>query len=159
MWKFLLGGIAVTVSTAIGRAAVGKFGRRYSFFSEMKRLNGELIRNLSFRMLPVTEILSDARQRYPSVKDTLDALLFSTENDCVFVFRNADLNEEERSFAEEYFRRAGGGNRESEKGFLEEYAEYFARKEKECAAEKKRYSALGGKLGFLAGVAVMILIL
>ena len=116
MWKIFFCGVAVALSTALGRASVGKYGRRYSFFSEMKRFNE-------------------------------------------FTAENGDLTEEEIRIANEYFGKVGKNSLQGEKNLLEEYSVYFGQKAAACAEEKKRYSSLGGKLGFLAGVAATIVIL
>ncbi len=159
MWEIFFCGVAVVLSTVLGRAAVGKYGRRYSFFSELKRFNEEFSRNLSFRRKPLTEFVRESLSSYPALKETLRLWAISLENDLPFTAENGDLTEEEIRIANEYFGKAGKNSLQGEKDLLEEYSVYFGQKAAACAEEKKRYSSLGGKLGFLAGMAATIVIL
>ena len=68
------------------------------------------------------------------------------------------LNEDERKFVSDYFRMIGKSDASSQKTYLTAMRGEINEKKRESAEEYKKYFSLYMKLGFLAGLILVVLI-
>ena len=152
--KVLLACLAVTFSTGIGYVAANKYRCRYAFYRQFQDFNARYVSELEYARKPLPVFLSE----YPAsgdFKKTLEEWTRRHAADSLPDF----LTKEEKAECADYFAMLGRGDAAAQR-------EYFSARrkpleERSAASEKesKARNALYLKLGLLAGLAFVILIL
>lgn len=150
--KLLIAGLIIALSTLLGYVAAGRFRARGKFFAQMCAFNERFVNELSYGRKPLSEIAADQ----PS--GDFGKLLSEAAAFRVPDVRQAYLTKEEKQDVTDYFSLLGRGDSYSQIGFFT--AKKTALSEKKAAAEKEAASrsSLYLKLGLLAGLALVILI-
>lgn len=154
MWlKILLSLVIISVATACGYLAGNKYRARKKYFAQLSAFNERYLNELNYARKPLGAFLKEFEYSGDFSK-SLKTLAEARKANVAFSY----LTKEEQAACADYFAMLGKGDSFSQKS-------YFASKkagieEKRAASEKdaKSKSALYIKLGVLAGLAVVILI-
>ena len=160
MIKFVVGIVVVLFATYCGRALANKYKVRKMLYADMYAFNVRLLEEIAYGKRP----LEDFCQKYATgatfgllLKDLLQhrALRKTLEVDMgEYTF----LAEDEKRFIQEYFSAIGRADSYSQKAYFAQAANRLqslkAKGEEECKSRTDLYT----KLGFLAGLAVLIIV-
>ncbi len=154
LWlKFILGGLIIVFCTLLGWFAAGKYRARKSFFSQLFCLNERYLAELKFTRKPLLQFLSEMRFTGDFEK-TISGFTKTRAVKVEFGY----LTQTEKEFVAEYLSMLGKGDSHSQSGFFSAQAEELTAKKDACAKEAKSREELYLKLGLLAGLAFVILI-
>ncbi|MBQ8374636.1 MAG: stage III sporulation protein AB [Clostridia bacterium] len=164
MLKFLTGVAIVIFTTFCGRLLSKKYRTRKQFFTQMQEFNQRFLTEISYYRRPLEEFC--ARFSYRGEFQELLEGFFKLQKQGD-VFKNAAaldlssygfLSEEERAFVGDYFLTIGRGDSASQKAYFSSSAGVLAEYKTKSEEESKKYGDLYTKLGFLAGLAVLIIL-
>ena len=160
MIKFFCGILIVCITTYIGNLFARKYKKRISFFTQMSEFNTKFLTEITYYKRPLSEFIVSCKTS-GAWGQVLNLFIKNNKNsnkihaslkECIF------LKKEEIDFVEEYMSFLGKGDSTSQNA-------YFLSKGKEIEIlkntsidENKRYSDLYWKLGFLLGLAILVLI-
>ena len=154
LWlKFLLAVCIVAFGIGMGYFAAGKFRNRARFYSQWFEFNERYLTELDYARKPLSVLLKTYRGGgdFQKILDN-----FSSERK-IRVKLNY-LTEEERRECEEYFSMLGRGDARSQHDFFGIRRSTLVEKKGICAKQAKEKGELYLKLGLLAGLAFVILI-
>lgn len=151
MWaKLLLCAVIIAFCTFLGYLAASKFRARKKFFAQMSSFNDVYLNELTYMRRTLKELIGEIREN----GDFFDLLKD----------RNAEvklhyLSEEEKKECGDYLKMLGAGDSSSQKNYFS--AKKTALGEKKAKSEKDaaERGSLYLKLGLLAGLAFVILII
>ena len=165
MAKFLIGIAIVAFTSFCGFTLAKKYRIRKNFFTQFYEFNGRFLSEVAYFKRPLAEICS--RFVYRGDFDLLLKSFFKKQKEYgerMGAASTLDLREysfltaDEQAFVGDYFLTIGRGDSISQKAYFssakEKLADYKQKSEVEC----KKYGDLYLKLGFLCGLAVLILI-
>ena len=162
--KIILGIAIVCFTSYCGCFMAKKYRIRKRFFLQFYEFNERFINEITYYRRPIGEFIKNATYKgeFKSLIEVFFARLSvdSTKNVGVAPFlKEYDfLKADERSFLEDYFSMLGKGDSFSQKeyfsGARKTLSEWKAQSEKDCASRENLYL----KLGFLLGLAILILI-
>ncbi len=155
MWiKFLLSGLIIAFCILLGYLAANKYRARKKFFAQFEAFNLRYLNELSYARKPLSEFLEGYEYSGDFAK-TVSSFSQKREAGCNHSF----LTKEEKGECADYFSMLGKGDSSSQSVYFASKKAYLAEKkgtaEKECKARASLYL----KLGLLAGLAVVILII
>lgn len=162
MEKFLLGLVVVAFTSLCGYVFAGKYRRKKSFFYQLFEFNERFLGEISYAKRPIVEFA----RRY-SYTDEFEELLEAFEKELqseeeFFLEETIEdfsfLNDDEKIAISDYFRTIGRGDSSSQKAYFTTMKAQLGEYKKNSAQACGRYGDLYVKLGFLFGLAVMILI-
>ena len=165
MVKVVLGVVIVCITTFSGRLLAGKYRRRKDFFVQMSEFNNRFLTEVSYTKRPLLEFFESfsyhgefqelleevisAKQKNMVMKGSSQGIDFSP-----FSFLTAD----EKALIGDYFLTIGKGDSSSQKTYFSGMKEQLTSLRKRCEEEGKKYGELYIKLGFLFGLAILVLI-
>lgn len=153
MWlKFVLAGLVIAFCTLLGYFAAGKYRARRSFFSQWSDLNEKYLSELKYRRAPLPEFLKECKLTGEFLKAAENSLKGKGGLKASF------LTEEEKKDALVYFGQLGRGDSRSQLGFFEGKRALLLTKNEGAEKDAKERGELYLKLGLLAGLAFVILI-
>ncbi len=153
MWlKFVLAGLVIAFCTLLGYFAAGKYRARRSFFAQWSDLNEKYLSELKYRRAPLPEFLKECKLTGEFGKAAESSLKGNGELKAAF------LTEEEKKDALVYFGQLGRGDSRSQLGFFEGKRALLLTKKEGAEKDAKERGELYLKLGLLAGLAFVILI-
>ena len=153
MWlKFCLAGLVIAFCTLLGYFAAGKYRARRSFFTQWSDFNENYLAELKYRRAPLPEFLKECKLTGEFGKAAQKALGGKEELSASF------LTEEEKKDALVYFAQLGRGDSRSQLGFFEGKRAPLLVKKEGAEKDAKERGELYLKLGLLAGLAFVILI-
>ncbi len=158
MIKVIIGIIITALSTFIGKKYTDRYLRRFSFFKAVGDFNSDLIRDLKFKKDGLV---------YALEKEYLCSDFNSFAKKYAKAIKSGDempelpdyLTVAEKNDLKDYFCKLGKYSATSEADYLSVMREEISKKCEELDAESKKNSKLGGKLGFILGVAVFVIII
>ena len=154
MWlKALIAGLIIAFCTFLGYLAAGKYRARRSFFSQLAVFNERYLSELSYRRRPIGEFL--AAYRYTGEFGKTVASLGSGKSEEP---KSSIFTAEERKFCSDYLDMIGKGDAHSQSGFCTAQKPMIEAKKAESEKEAKTRGELYLKLGLIAGLAFVILI-
>lgn len=154
LWlKFLLSGLVIAFCTLLGWFASGKYRARRSFFSQLCSLNEKYLAELKFARKPLTRFLSELLLTGDFKKST-EEFIAGRSVKLEFSY----LKEEEKALISEYFSMLGKGDSRSQSGYFSSKSGELSEKKTQAEKDAKSYGELYLKLGLLAGLAFVILI-
>ena len=154
LWiKFITGAFVVAFCVFLGYLAGAKHRNRKKFFAQLVLFNERYLTELSYARKPLSTFLRE----YPYSGDFGKAVNAFAEHR-VTEPKLSYLTKEEKKMCADYFGMLGKGDAVSQKGYYS--AQKGELEEKKAASEKeaKKRSELYLKLGLLAGLAFVILI-
>lgn len=155
MWlKLLLCAAIVAFCVGIGYLAGEKYRSRKKFYARFLSFHERYLNELTYARTPLAEFLA-AEDLNGDFGKLLNAVRCHETPNAEFSY----LTAEERKGCAEYFSMLGKGDSASQRGYFgSKTAELFDKKTK-AEEEAKRRGELALKLGLLAGLAVVILII
>ena len=154
LWiKFVLGGLIIAFCTFLGWLAAGKYRLRKSFFAQFNGLNEKYLAELKFSRKPLAQFLQESKFSGDFGK-MIDSHAKTRSADVGFSY----LLQSEKEFLGEYLSMLGKGDSSSQSGYFSAQKDFLAEKKAECEKQAKERNELYLKLGLLAGLAFVILI-
>ena len=151
--KFVLGGLIIAVCTLLGWFASAKYRARKSFFGQLCSLNEKYLAELKFARKPLSQFLSE--NHFTGDFEKTIAEFIKNHN---VKIEYSYLTQAEKEFVGEYLSMLGKGDSHSQSGFFSAQMEELSTKKQKCEKEAKTCGELYLKLGLLAGLAFVILI-
>lgn len=154
MWlKLLSAGLIIAFCTLLGYLAAGKYRARRSYFSQLSALNERYLNELKYRRKPLPDFLAEERFTGDFQKNVREFT-----RDRRTEVKHSYLTEEEREAANDCFAMLGRGDSRSQQEYFEGKRAYLAEKKRAAEEEAKTRGELYLKLGALAGLAFVVLI-
>ena len=166
MAKFLVGLAIVAFTSFFGYALAKKYRVRKLFFSQFYEFNDRFLSEVNYFKRPIAEVCK--RFSYRGEFDLLLAGFLKKREEYgekIGNFSGLDLREfpflteDEQSFIGDYFLTIGRSDTHSQKAYFGAAKEKLAEWQKSSEENCKKYGDLYLKLGFLCGLAVLILIM
>ncbi len=155
MIKIFLSILLVVLCTFAGGMFARKYRKRRDFFYEFDRFNARLIDEVSYTRKPFSALLGEGE-----AKGDLAALV-AEKGEKGYVAESAELaylTEGEKNFVRDYFLMVGRSDATSQREYLCSVRARAERLKEESGAECKRRNELYGKLGFLFGLVVAVIL-
>lgn len=154
MWiKFLLCGLIIVFCTLLGYFAAERSRSRKRFYLQFSSFNESYLGELAYTRKPLEPFLDQYGYRGDFGK-----LLKAVREHRKPVVKLGFLTAEERTETVEYLSMLGRGDTASQSGYFASRREPLASKRESSAKEAKQRGELCVKLGLLAGLAFVILI-
>lgn len=154
LWiKFILGLLVIAFCTFLGYLASSKYRDRRSFYAQLSDLNEKYLAELKYARKPLKKFLSEFE-----FKGDFEEVMHRYLTDRSINIDYSYLSKAEKESAAEYFRMLGRGDSHSQSGYFSAQAEQLLSAKNQSAKEAKSYTDLYLKLGLLAGLAFVILI-
>ena len=161
MVRFLVGVLLVVFSTFCGNLLSVRYKRRKVFFQQAAAFNEGFLEEIVYTKRPFEEfcqkrrftgefaqLLSDELARRARKRTTpLDL------SECTY------LDRDERTFFSEYFSAFGRGDSLSQKGYFTQAGNRLQALKIKAEDESKKYVELYTKMGFLCGLAILIILI
>lgn len=152
--KLFLGLVTIAFCTLLGYFAAGKYRTRKTFYAQFALFNERYLNELCYARKPLGDFLVQYSYKGEFAK-TVGAFSEGRSLNVAFPF----LSGEERSYCADYFDMLGRGDVRSQNGFFSAQSEILNGKKVECEKEASTRGELYWKLGLLAGLAFVILII
>ena len=165
MVKVVLGVVIVCITTFSGKLLAGKYRRRKDFFVQMSEFNNRFLTEVSYYKRPLLEFF-ESFTYHGEFQELLEEVISAKKGSIVtkgwskgidfspFSFLTAD----EKALISDYFLTIGKGDSGSQKTYFSGMNETLNSLRKRCEEEGKKYGELYLKLGFLLGLAILVLI-
>lgn len=153
MLKYVICVLLVAFSTYLGYFLSEKYRRRKKFMAQLYSFNERFISELNYARRPLKEFFAE----YEYKGDFL-ALLnsYADKNfNCAFTFLSSD----DVNYVNGYFSRLGKGDAYEQSGYFTAQRERLSALRADSENDEKKYGGLYVKLGFLAGLAVAVVII
>ena len=151
--KLLIGGLVIAFCIFLGYLAAGKYRSRKKFFTQLASFNERYLTELCYARKPLPEFLRE----YPYAGDfekTISGFSEKRETDLKLNY----LTKEEKKLCADYFGMLGKGDAVSQKSYYSAQKAELEAKKSASEKEAKSRGELYIKLGLLAGLAFVILI-
>ncbi len=152
--KLLLALITIGFCVLLGYVAAGKYRLRKLFYTQFSLFHDRYLNELSYYRKPLPDFLKSYEYQGDFQK-TVDAFLKTREVQVQYPY----LKKEEQQFIKEYFNMLGKGDARSQNGYFSQQSGQLNEKKTKSEKEAKTYGELYLKLGLLAGLAFVILII
>ena len=152
--KLLLAVLIIAFCTLLGYLAGNDCRARSQYFTQFCRLNELYLSELRFMRKPLADFL----QGFPAQGEflqTIQGFLGSHKAKCDYRF----LRKEEQTLVMNYFDMMGRGDSASQTQYFQTQQEELTRLDRQYQGERKSRCVLYMKLGLLAGLAFVILII
>ena len=155
LWlKVLVAALTIAFSVALGYFLAGKYRARKRFFAEFCRFNERYLAELSYERRPLGSFLKEGAYEGDFGK-AVAAFSASRRAGLSFSF----LTKEERVDGENYFRQLGKGDSHTQTAYFSAQKARLSACKEQCEREAKARTELYTKLGLLAGLALVVLIM
>lgn len=154
MLKFLLCALMFSLCVGCAYWLTRRYKKRKDFFYNLDLFNERLVNEVSYTKIPLPafaekyEFTGDFKKMLTDKKDDFQAEKYDFEY----------LTEDEKKFLCDYFRMVGGSDAASQKTYLSALRKEIEERRRTSEDIYKKYFALYLKLGFLAGLVLVILI-
>ena len=153
LWlKLLIAALVIAFCILIGYLAANKYRQRKKFFAQFQLFNERYLNELDYARKPLSVFLKEYTYSGEFSK-ALEA--FAAQKPMP---KLSFLTKEEASETADYFSMLGKGDAQSQSGFFGARKGILERKKTESEGEAKKRGELYLKLGLLAGLAIVILI-
>lgn len=154
LWiKVALACLAIAFCVGIGYLAANKYRCRRAFFAQLDDFNARYLNELEYARKPLPVFLKEVSAT-GDFKKTLEEFSSSRSPQLKFSY----LTKEEKKECADYFSMLGRGDALSQKGYFCARREPFGEVRAACEKQAKAKGELYLKLGLLAGLAFVILI-
>ena len=152
--------ISITIGTTVGVLLNKRSGNKAKYFREVVGLCDSLERNLMFRRDKLQQALTETNVEQKLLNKHIEQFCqFLTSGGDKLVLEKGCLKDSELTNVQKFFLSLGGGDSATEHNILASYKEEFGQLKSKY---KESHDRLGGaytKLGFLAGLALGILLI
>lgn len=154
MWlKLLVSAGVIAFGVFLGYLAAEKYRKRNKFYMQFCEFNAQYLTELCYERKPLGEFLNG----FPASGDFKKLFTEFCEKRETTV-RCSFLSAEEKKACESYLNMLGRGDALSQRGYFEMQKPLLEEKKAKCGKEAKSRGELYLKLGLLAGLAIVILI-
>lgn len=154
MWlKFVLGGALIAFCVLLGYFAAGKYRSRKKFYAQFHAFNERYLTELSYARKPLSAFLKEYEYTGDFAKSIKE---FEEKRE--LRHKLSFLNKDEQGEFSDYLSMLGKGDAQSQKGYFTAKKGVLEEKKTSSEKEAKDRSSLYLKLGLLAGLAFVILI-
>lgn len=151
MWlKLLLSAVIVAFCTLLGYLAASKYRARKKFYAQMYAFNERYLNELTYARRKLKELLEEIGESGDFYE------LFKQKGGEI---KLEYLSKQEKGECADYFRMLGAGDSFSQKSYFSSKKEMLESKKGETEKESAARGSLYLKLGLLAGLAFVILII
>lgn len=155
LWlKFVLGVLIVAFCTLLGWLFSNKYRVRKKFFTQLSSFNERYLAELKFSRKPLPVFLSESH-----FTGEFETLIGEFSKSHTTKITANFLTQTEKDYISEYLTMLGKGDSHSQSGYFTAQADFLSEKKNGSEKEAKSYSELSVKLGLLAGLAFVILII
>ena len=159
--KIIVGIAVVVFTTYCGWFLSRKYRRRKQFFADMQEFNLSFLEEIGYAKRPFESFC--ARKHYAGefgelIEDVL-ARRLEKKTTKIPMDEYSFLSADERVFVGEYFQTVGRADSQSQKGYFSSAKIKLDSLKSKGDDDSKKYTDLYTKLGFLAGLAMMIVLL
>ncbi len=164
MLKLLSGITVVAFTTLCGYLLAQKYRKRDAFFSQLKEFNERFLNEITYARRPMRQFIVEYEYR-GEFRDFLQSFCADLEKEGGqehYVAKETEysfLKEEERRLIRDYFQMLGRGDSASQKNYFSSQKEVLLKMQTEAKSAVKQRGDLYVKLGFLAGLLILILII
>ena len=151
--KLLIAAAVIAFCILLGYLAANKYRVRKKFFAQFETFNERYLNELEYARKPLSVFLKEYTYSGDFAK-VLEA--FSEKKPLP---KSNSLTKEEETELNDYFSMLGKGDAQSQRGFFSARKGVLERKKTESEGEAKKRGELYLKLGLLAGLAIVILII
>lgn len=152
--KLLLGLITIAFCVFLGYLAAGKYRSRKAFYLQFAAFNERYLNELCYSRKPLSDFLAE----YPYTGDFGKTIDRFSQTRTVKI-DHSFLNQEEQTYCSDYFDMLGKGDVRSQSNYFSAQSGTLNAKKEESEKAAKSYGELYVKLGLLAGLAFVILII
>lgn len=154
MWlKLLVSAGVIAFGVFLGYLAAEKYRKRNKFYLQFSEFNARYLTELCYERKPLSEFLNGF-----SANGDFKKMLTDYREKRETAVRYSFLSAEEKKACESYLNMLGRGDALSQRGYFEMQKPFLEEKKAKCGKEAKERSELYLKLGLLAGLAIVILI-
>lgn len=166
MIKFVLGVCIVAFTSFCGYVLSKKYRQRKSFYLQFYQFNERFLSEIAYYRRPIKEFI--AKYAYQGEFSELLEEYVQTlgvenrnpsERDFVGLSTFSFLSKDETDFVNDYFLMVGKGDSSSQKAYFGSVKNALSEKKDAVQTESKRYGDLYIKLGFLLGLAILVVII
>ncbi len=151
MWlKLMLSAVIIAFCTFMGYLAASKYRSRRKFFTQMTTFNERYLNELTFSRRAIKDLIGETRENGDFYE-----LLEKKDVQSLPQY----LSEQEKKECVDYLKMLGAGDSASQKGYFSAKKKSLESKKAESEKAAKDRGELYVKLGLLAGLAFVILIL
>ena len=155
MLKALLCALLFSLCVGCAFLLTRKYRKRKDFFYNLELFNDRLLNEVSYTRAPLPSLI----EKYAFSGDFRRMLEEKKGNFQAEKYDFAFLTEDEKKFLGDYFRMAGGSDAASQKTYLSAQSKEIGERRRASGEIYKKYFSLYLKLGVLAGLVLIILIL
>ncbi len=154
MWiKLLLSGAIIAFCILLGYLAAGKYRSRKKFYTQLGSFNERYLTELGYTRRTLEEFFGEFIPEGDFGKMT-EQFRRERKLNCSYAY----LTEEEKKYLQNYFSMLGKGDSHSQNGYFNAQKGTLDEKKRVSEKEAKERGDLYLKLGLLAGLAIVILI-
>ena len=155
MWlKICISVAVIAFSTALGYFLSGKYRARKKFYEQFCLFNKQYLNELSYTRKPLPDFLKE--HTYTGDFSKAVKTYVESQNSTI---KLSYLNQEEKNACGSYLAMLGKGDASSQKSFFGAQAQALENQRAESEKQARSRSSLYIKLGLLAGLAIVILII
>lgn len=157
MLKIIIGIAVILFTSFCGYLLSKKYLERKNFYTRLSEFNIRFLSELSYRKRPIKTFLDECEYKGP-FREVLEEYKRSLSGEETDFLSFRFLSKEESLFLTDYFSMLGKGDSVSQKNYFTAENARIEQYLKEADLNAKRYGDLYVKLGFLLGLAILILI-
>ncbi len=159
MIKFILAAVIVSVFSYVGFQIGDGYRRKYNYINELSLFNNYLKLNVLTTKDRIECVVNNYIERCKNKQfvGDLKEYLKHVKNNEKAAISNADFENIDVNLINNYFNSLGKSDSKAELKNLEEYSHYIDNIKEEQRENKKKYSAMFLKLGFLFGCLIVII--
>lgn len=154
MLKIILAVLIVAFATYVGYFLSEKYRRRKSFMAQLFSFNERFLSELSYSRRPLKEFFKEY-----SYKGDFLKLLNNYSSGGIEESALSFLTADEKSYVGAYFGILGRGDAYAQSGYFAAQKQFIAEYKQGSEADAKKYCSLYIKIGFLAGLAAVVIII
>ena len=155
MWiKLLLSGLIIAFCIFIGYLAANKYRLRKKMFTQLALFNERYLTELTYSRKPLSEFIREYEYTGDFGKN-LESYIDTRNTDFSYSYLSGD----EKKWCDDYFGMLGKGDSASQKAFFSTQKAVLENRKTESERDAKSRGELYLKLGLLAGLAIVILII
>ncbi len=160
MIKLAVGVAVVIFSTYCGRTMAKRYKRRKNFFAEMNDFNTRFLTELGYAKRPLEELAKSCRVggEFGELLEEVLRRRFQRKTLPIELGSYTYLSDDEKRFVLEYFNALGKADAHSQKIYFSQAANSLQALQIKAKDECSKRMELYTKLGFLAGLAVLIIV-
>lgn len=154
--NILLGCLLLILSTYVGTCFSKKYTERNIFYNDFIVFNNNLKNEINYSQNTIFYILNNKTRKNSDFYNCVKAFFFDKQT---FVFEKNYINNEEKTFFNNYLQTIGSGDKVAQLKYVELISQQLKEKVKKTEEDQLKYKSTYIKLGFLVGLILLIVLL